>query len=49
MADKVKKKKDPISSFSILLILLVALAVVSWIAAAATGGTVTGASLSPIF
>lgn len=48
MADKVKKKKDPISSFSILLILLVALAVVSWIAAAATGGTVTGASLSNI-
>lgn len=48
MADKVKKKKDPISSFSILLILLVVLAVISWIAAAATGGTVTGASLSNI-
>lgn len=48
MADNVKKKKDPISSFSILLILLVVLAVISWIAAAATGGTVTGASLSNI-
>lgn len=48
MADKVKKKKDPISSFSILLILLVVLAVASWIAAAATGGVVTGASLSNI-
>lgn len=48
MADKAKKKKDPISSFSILLILLVVLAVISWIAAAATGGTVTGASLSNI-
>lgn len=48
MADKAKKKKDPISSFSILLILLVVLAVASWIAAAATGGVVTGASLSNI-
>ncbi len=48
MAEKTKKKKDPISSFSILLILLVVLAVISWIAAAATGGTVTAASLSNI-
>lgn len=37
MAEKTKKKKEPISSFSILLILLVVLAVISWIAAAATG------------
>ena len=48
MAEKTKKKKEPISSFSILLILLVVLAVISWIAAAATGGTVTAASLSNI-
>jgi len=33
MAEKTKKKKEPISSFSILLILLVVLAVISWIAA----------------
>ena len=48
MAEKTKKKREPISSFSILLILLVALAVISWIAAAATGGTVTAASLANI-
>lgn len=48
MADKAKKKKEPISSFSILLILLVVLAAVSWVASMATGGTVTGASLSNI-
>ena len=50
MADKVNKKKDPISAFSILLILLVLLAVFSWIVAAATGdgSGVTGASLANI-
>lgn len=48
MADKAKKKKEPISSFSILLILLVVLAAVSWVASMATGGIVTGASLSNI-
>ena len=50
MTDKVKKKKDPISSFSILLILLVVLAVLSWIIAAVAGADsgITGASLANV-
>ncbi len=51
MADKVKKKRNPISSFSILLILLVVLAVLSWIIAAVAGADsgITGASLANVF
>ena len=51
MADKVKKKRNPISSFSILLILLVVLAVLSWIlaAVAGSGSGITGATLANVF